>query len=1214
MNQKIVIGTLPEIEALQIYTAPQVDAFAGRWLERAIDYLRFERVTLPGSSADALAIDLVLRADGGQHSLIVIGVLVSDEAIRFPAACAALGAESVQFIADVIKRELAIPPGNFEIRPLHPAPRLPVREMTIERVLPGMRDYTTAVNHLKRYTFLLDHLLPGSVIECACGTGYGAAILARHPQLAGYTGIDLSPIATEAAAGNVVGDPRFEFRNIDLATPLGRQFENVISLETIEHTPNPYAFLELLVEKCADGGQVLLSLPTEPWGGYHLNKYHLSCWTRQRFLRFVEQYFRDVTVYTQRLSLLGPTPFEASSIAASYPDVNEDECFVAVLKSPMRQRRPNIVIKRRSAMGDVIWITPVVAALRRQFPEHNLIVVTAQTQVFMNNPDVDLVFSPHYEPLPDDLIVDLDLAYEQRRDLHLLHAYADASGVSVSDTAPRLFPTALHVQRIASALRQRFQPEGVTHLLAVHMAATSPDRIWPAASWQALLTTVLNEVPSLGIVALGSDNDFSLDKLGIHSPRTWCLVGKLDLLHTAAALAQCDLLVGPDSGLLHVAAAMQTPYIGLFGMADPATRLPLTGNNRALWPDIECRGCLRELPPQAAPRCRLGHAACMDQITEAGVRAEIYATLATILPDHWQTKAALALGQSLSEPTSSTRGNLDGAMSAYARSDRDEALRLLLLAIEDEPENPLVYAYLAFISADQGLADEAANFLAQAKTIAPTRHDLDAALGEAFLKAGNPQAAKTHLETAIRHQPDLFAAYPALAEALRQLGDTGHAIQLLSGAVAIASNAQDDIRVGLIELLTQRGDLAALAETCIRARGKPTIHSLGIRLLACAGAHPERVEEEQNWHAATFLSRPNAAAPSRRPTEERLTIAFLSSNQRAEGQKGRLEALLLYLPPERFSTVLIDNDPSSDGSEAAQRASLITDDWIRAHDLDDAQAVQAVAKLQPDLLIDLDGHGPRQRLVLFDAVPTAFKASWSNCPPGETSGIADLDALLRQYASGDARWLDADDFLALPEVDAAPASAADVATFGCLTPVIHVAEPTWRLYARLLASLPSATLKLNLDRLGDPARRFIVELFAEHGIAADRLEFIAAHDVDALCRAWRTTGVALIPPHTDGERAFVTALWMNKPTIVTAADTHSAPWAQRPARLLAALGYPDAIAADEAAWLAKATTWASASPRVDYRQALIEAGLTDPVRFARHFSEAIINAYYGTPS
>ena len=117
-----------------------------------------------------------------------------------------------------------------------------------------------------------------------------------------------------------------------------------------------------------------------------------------------------------------------------------------------------------------------------------------------------------------------------------------------------------------------------------------------------------------------------------------------------------------------------------------------------------------------------------------------------------------------------------------------------------------------------------------------------------------------------------------------------------------------------------------------------------------------------------------------------------------------------------------------------------------------------------------------------------------------------------------------------------------------------------------------------------------------------------------MCRAWRGVGVALVPPHSNGERAFVTALWMNKPVVVAAPDTHNAPWAQRPARLLAALGHADATVTDEAAFLARARAWAAVPPVVHDREALIDAGLTDPLRFAQCFSQAIVNAYYGTSS
>lgn len=52
------------------------------------------------------------------------------------------------------------------------------------------------------------------------------------------------------------------------------------------------------------------------------------------------------------------------------------------------------------------------------------------------------------------------------------------------------------------------------------------------------------------------------------------LVGRLSLLETAACLKQCQVFVGNDSGLMHMAAAVGTPSIGLFGPSDDRMYAP----------------------------------------------------------------------------------------------------------------------------------------------------------------------------------------------------------------------------------------------------------------------------------------------------------------------------------------------------------------------------------------------------------------------------------------------------------------------------------------------------------------------------------------------------------------------------------------------------------------------------------------------------------------
>ena len=679
---------LERIDSLQIYTEAQALEFQDRW-QCEIDYLRFEWVALPGVEGKTLAADLVLRSEDGKKSLIVIGILAKEDGLHFPSLLQHWRRENIAHLCEAILAELVKPVRNCEIRALYPAPRLPVAKMTIERVLPGMRDYTTTINHIKRYTFLLDRICPGKILECACGTGYGAAILSRLGVVTEYYGVDLSEIAVTAASGNTL-DKRLGFHRVDLADPSPALFENVISLETIEHVPNPYRFMELLIARMAPEGQLLLSLPAETWGGTHLNPFHFSNWNRARLMSFLSQYFEEATVYAQRLSLLGPTAFEASEIADGAPDEDSDECFVCILRRPKKARRPAIILKRLRALGDVIWTTPLLRALRRQHPRHNLIVVTEKTEAFMRNSDADLVMGPQYEPFPDDIVIDLDWVYERRRDLHPLDAYADVAKIPLLSREPCLYPSFRDYRVCADLVRKYFKSPQVEYLLAVHMQATSPDRIWPQAYWKQLLERLLREKPAAGIIIFGHNKDFNSVDIGIRSDRILDLTNKLDLMRSAAALSFCDLLIAPDSGVLHIAAAMQTPVLGLFSMVDPAKRLPFSARHRALWADIECRGCLDHIPAEASPRCPLGHAKCMEKIRVEDVFGETDKLMHGYIANQWRGRLPgifsecdpgerrFALKSAVSLPTPVIAGKIFALMNNIGANYKYRYLRRLI--------------------------------------------------------------------------------------------------------------------------------------------------------------------------------------------------------------------------------------------------------------------------------------------------------------------------------------------------------------------------------------------------------------------------------------------------------------------------------------------------------------------------------------------------------
>ncbi|MDR0234251.1 MAG: tetratricopeptide repeat protein [Zoogloeaceae bacterium] len=137
---------------------------------------------------------------------------------------------------------------------------------------------------------------------------------------------------------------------------------------------------------------------------------------------------------------------------------------------------------------------------------------------------------------------------------------------------------------------------------------------------------------------------------------------------------------------------------------------------------------------------------------------------------------------------------LEQGIRAFNQEDRPTAVECLSEAMKEEPDNPLPYAYLAFVCAQQGLNAEARDFINQAIRLAPQRADLIAGLGEVFLKQGKPSEAVEYLREAVLMQPDLFSAYPALAQSLHMTGQSEEAILLLQAAANLPSDAKDAIR------------------------------------------------------------------------------------------------------------------------------------------------------------------------------------------------------------------------------------------------------------------------------------------------------------------------------------------------------------------------------------------------------------------------------------
>ena len=158
---------------------------------------------------------------------------------------------------------------------------------SLERLVPDQldqRDTTgraTLELHLARYRFAARLLRPGRVLDIACGVGYGARVLAAAGRDVEVLGVDLSAQAVEYARTHYAG-PDIEFRVGDaLAFEDADGFDSIVSLETVEHVPDPGAFVARLGRLLRPGGTLIASVPTTP--SVDLNPHHLHDFTERSF-------------------------------------------------------------------------------------------------------------------------------------------------------------------------------------------------------------------------------------------------------------------------------------------------------------------------------------------------------------------------------------------------------------------------------------------------------------------------------------------------------------------------------------------------------------------------------------------------------------------------------------------------------------------------------------------------------------------------------------------------------------------------------------------------------------------------------------------------------------------------------------------------------------------------------------------------------------------
>jgi heptosyltransferase-2 len=194
-------------------------------------------------------------------------------------------------------------------------------------------------------------------------------------------------------------------------------------------------------------------------------------------------------------------------------------------------------------------------------------------------------------------------------------ALALPPGADLPDSLPR--PRLERNPAAASALRARLDLEDPAPVLALCPGAEfGPSKQWPAAHFAELATHRIAAGWQVWLFGGPADRAITAairDRVaGPARERIHDLAGRTRLTEAVDLLGGVDAVVTNDSGLMHVACALERPVVALYGSTSPDFTPPLGERVASLSLELSCAPCFQRT-------CPLGHGDCLQQLLPARV-------------------------------------------------------------------------------------------------------------------------------------------------------------------------------------------------------------------------------------------------------------------------------------------------------------------------------------------------------------------------------------------------------------------------------------------------------------------------------------------------------------------------------------------------------------------------------------------------------------------
>jgi heptosyltransferase-2 len=202
----------------------------------------------------------------------------------------------------------------------------------------------------------------------------------------------------------------------------------------------------------------------------------------------------------------------------------------------------------------------------------------------------------------------------------LVQRYAALAGPLPSILPAPCLTSSFEQQRAARDALNLPPPDAAAPVIFCPGAEYGPAKRWPMQHFAALARLVATPENPAWLVGSAGDAELGAAIAGTAKGAALNLCGRTSLEQAIDLIASASCVVSNDSGLMHVAAALERPLIALYGSSSPAYTPPLSARATMLSRDLPCSPCFKR-------ECPLGHFDCMNGITPQQVAEMIAAQL-----------------------------------------------------------------------------------------------------------------------------------------------------------------------------------------------------------------------------------------------------------------------------------------------------------------------------------------------------------------------------------------------------------------------------------------------------------------------------------------------------------------------------------------------------------------------------------------------------------